>query len=104
MAFERASGESKELLRRAWHLDAGVDPAVVRRLIVETGADERCRTQLERYKEQAIRTLPELQNPSLKGLLRRVVGKIFKLEIKGWCSEFEARNAASGAVGAAAAR
>ena len=30
----------------------------------------------------------------LKGLLRRVVGKIFQVEIKGWCSEFETGNAA----------
>jgi geranylgeranyl diphosphate synthase type II len=29
----------------------------------------------------------------LKGLLRRVIGKIFnELEIKGWCREFEQKN------------
>jgi hypothetical protein len=29
----------------------------------------------------------------LKGLLRRVLGKIFNdTEIKGWCKEFEAKN------------
>ena len=40
----------------------------------------------------------------LKGLLRRVVGKIFNdIEMKGWCSEFEARNAAGRAAGADAA-
>jgi hypothetical protein len=55
------------------------------------------------YKEQAIQTLPELQNASLKGLLRRVIGKIFRVEIKGWCSEFEARDAPGGAAGAATA-
>jgi hypothetical protein len=32
--------------------------------------------------------------PNLKGLLRRVIGKIFnELEIKGWCREFEQKNA-----------
>ena len=41
-------------------------------------------------------SLPGLTNPSLKGLLRRVIGKIFSVEIQGWCSEFEARNAAGG--------
>jgi hypothetical protein len=40
----------------------------------------------------------------LKGLLRRVVGKIFQVEIKGWCSEFETRNAASRPAVAEAAR
>jgi hypothetical protein len=41
------------------------------------------------------RSLPELHNPRLKGLLRRVVSKIFREEIQGWCGEFEARNAAN---------
>jgi hypothetical protein len=48
---------------------------------------------LERYKEEAIRSLAELENASLKGLLRRVLGKIFNdTEIKVWCKEFEAAN------------
>jgi geranylgeranyl pyrophosphate synthase len=105
IACERAKGEAKDLLQRAWRQETdGVDVAAIRRVIAETGAEDRCRTLLETYKEQAIRSLPELQNASLKGLLRRVVGKIFRVEIKGWCSEFEARNAAGGAARAAAAR
>ena len=57
------------------------------------GADQRARTLLETYKEEAIRCLRDLENPNLKGLLRRVLGKIFnELEIKGWCKEFEAKN------------
>ena len=37
------------------------------------------------------------ENATLKGLLRRVVGKIFPRQlIEGYCSEFEARNAAGG--------
>ena len=40
----------------------------------------------------AVRSLRTLENPNLKGLLRRVIGKIFNdLEIKGWCKEFEAQ-------------
>jgi len=58
----------------------------------------------EGYKEEAVRTLKEIEHASLKGLLRRVIGKIFSVEIKGWCSEFEARNAASGEARAEAAR
>ena len=49
------------------------------------------------------RALPALQNASLKGLLRRVIGKVFRVEIKGWCSEFETRNAAGRQAGAQAA-
>jgi geranylgeranyl pyrophosphate synthase len=93
IAHERAKGASKELLARAWRREiSSAEIADIRRLIKELGAEEQCRNLVEMYKEQAIQTLPELQNASLKGLLRRVVGKIFRVEIKGWCSEFEARN------------
>ena len=46
--------------------------------------------------EEAIRSLALLDHPSLKGLLRRVVGKVFNdVEIKGWCKEQEQRNASA---------
>jgi hypothetical protein len=36
-----------------------------------------------------------LEHSSLKGLLRRVIGKIFNdVEIQGWCKEQEQKNAA----------
>jgi len=64
---------------------------------------ERARGLLDSYKEEAVRSLRLLENASLKGLLRRVITKIFNdLQIKGWCSEFEARNAAGRAAVAAA--
>ena len=45
------------------------------------------------YKEAAIRSLASLDNENLKGLLRRVIGKVFNdLEIKGWCREYEVKN------------
>jgi hypothetical protein len=69
----------------------------------DLGVELRARTLLEAYKEQAVRTLPALQNASLKGLLRRVIGKVFRVEIKGWCSEFETRDAAGRQTGAHAA-
>jgi geranylgeranyl diphosphate synthase type II len=72
-------------------------------LLGELGVEERASALLEAYKEQAIRTLPALQNASLKGLLRRVVGKVFRVEIKGWCSEFETRDAAGRQAGAQSA-
>jgi len=74
-----------------------------RALLAELGVEDRARALLEAYKEQAVRTLPSLQNASLKGLLRRVVGKVFRVEIRGWCSEFETRDAAGRPAGAQAA-
>ena len=56
------------------------------------GADIRRRSCKSCYtfQEKAIRCLRELENPNLKGLLRRIVGKIFNdVEIKGWCKEQE---------------
>jgi geranylgeranyl diphosphate synthase, type II len=99
IAYERAKGESKAMLERAWKREQAASPVLLAEL-----AEARCRELLESYKEEAVRTLPELQNASLKGLLRRVVGKIFQVEIKGWCSEFETRNAANRPAVAEAAR
>jgi geranylgeranyl pyrophosphate synthase len=96
-ALERARGVDKEFLGRIWAMPVmdTADARRVRELMAELRVEERCQQLLESYKEAAIRSLPELRNPSLKGLLRRVVSKIFRVEIQGWCSEFEARNAAN---------
>jgi len=96
LAFERARDGDKALLGRMW-LAAGPQVSVQdsRAAFDAAGAPARCRQLLDAYKEQAVRSLPELRNASLKGLLRRVIGKIFTLEVQGWCSEFETRNAAS---------
>ena len=99
IAYERAKGESKAMLARAWSRQQPASPVLLAEL-----AEVRCRELLESYKEEAVRTLAALENASLKGLLRRVIGKIFHVEIKGWCSEFETRNAASRQVVAEATR
>jgi geranylgeranyl diphosphate synthase type II len=106
IAFERAKGDQKLLLEQVWRRTVTDEETFteVRRIVTEIGAEERCRGLLDAYKEQAIRALPELEEASLKGLLRRVIGKVFSVEIKGWCREFEARNAASREVVAEAAR
>ena len=97
----RAHDEQAAVLAPAW-LRQATSPEARDAVLDALGAlkvQERCESLLQGYKEEAIRSLAELENPSLKGLLRRVVGKIFNdLEVKGWCSEFEARNAASRAA------
>ena len=97
IAHEKARDEKKNLLASVWRrqLQAGVTPEQIEALYTELKADERARVLLETYKEEAIRCLRDLESPNLKGLLRRVIGKIFNdTEIKGWCKEFEAKNAA----------
>jgi geranylgeranyl pyrophosphate synthase len=105
IAFERAKGDAKVLVERYWRRETRPEDAdALARILVEVKAEDRCRGLLESYKEEAVRSLTRIENSSLKGLLRRVIGKIFSVEIKGWCSEFEARNAASGEALAQAAR
>jgi geranylgeranyl pyrophosphate synthase len=94
IAHDKAKGAQKELfanvLRRQLP-EGGI--AEVESLYAEIGADLRAKTLLETYKEQAIRSLADLENPNLKGLLRRTLGKIFNdVEIKGWCKEQEEKN------------
>ena len=95
VAHEKAKDAKKELLASVWRrqLPAGVSVKDIEALYTEVGADLRAKTLLETYKEEAIRCLQDLENPNLKGLLRRVLGKIFNdVEIKGWCKEQEQMN------------
>ena len=107
VAYEKSAAQTawRPVLQAAWSrtLEPDARPAV-RDALEALKVEARCRALLDGYKEEAVRALAELDNPSLKGLLRRVVGKIFnELEVKGWCSEFEARDAADREAGAQAA-
>ena len=97
IAYERATGEEKDLLGSLWRRTApeGQSSERIEELFATLKADHRATTLLETYKEEAIRSLRNLENPNLKGLLRRVIGRIFNdTEIKGWCKEFEQKNRA----------
>ncbi len=97
----RAHDEHAAVLAPAWRREAtsGDGRRAVFDALAALKVEERCEALLQGYKEQAIRSLADVEQSSLKGLLRRVVGKIFNdLEVKGWCSEFEARNAAGRAA------
>ncbi len=93
---ERGKGEVKDIMEKLWNgeLAAPPDKATIREWAQTSGAHEKAMLLLESYKEQAVRSLQAVENANLKGLLRRVIGKIFNdLEIKGWCREFEVKNA-----------
>jgi geranylgeranyl pyrophosphate synthase len=95
VAHDKAKGDQKFQLDSWWRRNPaeGLTAAAIESLYAQLGADQRARTLLETYKEEAIRSLRDLENPNLKGLLRRVIGKIFNdTEIKGWCKEFEEKN------------
>jgi geranylgeranyl diphosphate synthase type II len=100
IAHKRADGASKDLIASVIRSGAKVGQDAVHRIVTKSGVLSKTEDLLEAYKEEAIRSLRFLSSPTLKGLMRRIVGKIFgeKL-IEGYCSEFEARNAASRATG-----
>ena len=101
IAYKRAEGVEQERIASRIRSGAPELPDDVHRIVTERGVLDKAEDLLEAYKEDAIRSLRFLSSPTLKGLMRRIVGKIFgeKL-IEGYCSEFEARNAASRATGA----
>ncbi len=108
IASKRAkAGAERELIESLWRREA--DYAVVgdeiQRIVRERGVAEKASELLQAYEEEAVRSLRFLNNATLKGLLRRVVGKIFpRTLIEGYCSEFEARNAAGGEASTEATR
>ena len=108
IAHKRAKeGEETDLVTSLWERRANPEDvaAELARILGERQVLDKARELCDAYEQQAITSLRTLSNPTLKGLLRRVVGKIFgdRHLIEGYCSEFEARNAAGGAAGAAPA-
>ena len=97
IAGKRAKkGDERDLIEALWRRTQTYDDVAdeVQRILRERGVVNKANELLNAYEEQAIRSLRFLHNATLKGLLRRVVGKIFpRTLIEGYCSEFEARNA-----------
>ena len=103
IACEKAKGKEKELLQAVWQRETTLheNREAIEKTLQDVAAPDRAQQLYDAYKEEAIRSLRHVENANLKGLLRRVIGKIFDdLVIEGWCLEFETRNAASGAFSA----
>ncbi len=89
MASERAPADKKDTLAALWQKpvppNALTDLAsLYRDLAIEPAAA----TLMERYRNEAVESLRPLSQASVKGLLRRVIGKIFNpTELFGWCGE-----------------
>ncbi len=78
LAYDAATGVAKEDIVSVWRPGASPEPASqrVRRLITDLRVEEKARQLLEHYRNETIRSLSALRCAPLKGLLRRVVGKI----------------------------
>jgi geranylgeranyl pyrophosphate synthase len=94
LAAERARAADREWLAAiaAGRPQAAATPAGLREAIRAAKADEKAALLLEGYKEQAVRSLEGLSDATLKGLLRRVLARIFNdLHFEGYCREQEAK-------------
>jgi len=70
--------------------DLSEDAAALRPSLFPAISREQASRLLETYTEEAIRSLVTIDNASLKGLLRRVIGKIFnETEFNAWCLEIQ---------------
>lgn len=92
LGAERARGDDRQFLA-ALAAGSPAEPFAADRLraaIRGAKADEKAALLLEAYKEQAVRALDGLADPTLKGLLRRIVARIFnELSFAGYCREQE---------------
>jgi geranylgeranyl pyrophosphate synthase len=79
LAHERANGVERELLDRLWRRQEDFDKIRTRlgAIFAELGVQQDARRLLELYKQRAIGSLGLLEDATLKGLLRRVISKIF---------------------------
>ncbi len=100
IAYHRAkTNDARQLLDAVYngrisfeHVETNVLELIRDANVLETATDLR-----ESYMAQAIRSLRPLENQALKGLLRRVIGRIFGENLaEGYCRELEKRDVASG--------
>ena len=104
IAHKRAESGDRDRVAAAIGAGAAGRADELRRIAERYGVLDKAEDLLAAYREDAVRSLRFLASPTLKGLMRRIVGKIFgETLIEGYCSEFETRNAASRAAGAEAA-
>ena len=91
-AHEKAKDDRKEQLAQVWRrqMPEGISLQEIEGWYDDLKAVKRAEDLQLTYKELAIRSLTDLENSNLKGLLRRVIGKIFNdTVVKGWCSEVQ---------------
>jgi len=99
LAYERAGRAERELIEKVWSSSAGSVPPVreIERVLAKLKVEKLASDLMEAYKSRAIGCLHQLTNPDLKGLLRRVIGKIFNdFEMMGCCNDRKAGHDYSG--------
>ena len=93
LAWELAENEEKKLLESVWNGQLAIDSAAgkLRSIFTLLKIERRAWEMMESCKSQAIGSLANIKNANLKGLLRRVIGKIFDdFEVMGCCDDHSA--------------
>jgi len=83
IARELARGDDAALLQRLGRPDADVDPDTVQRCFRRLEVEAEARRLMAEFDDRAVRALEPLTCADLKGLLRRVIFKIFRHPPKG---------------------
>jgi len=99
IAHQQARGGDRKLIERIWRGAAATRKQTARlgKIFAELKVEPLARELLEAQKSRAIRCLTVLDNANLKGLLRRVVAKIFNdVKVMGCCNDRQAGNAGRG--------
>ena len=93
LAYERAGRAEKGLLESVWDKSAEASGRIeeIEKVLAELKVEKLASDLMESYKSRAIGCLYQLSNSELKGLLRRVIGKIFDdFEMMGCCNDRKA--------------
>lgn len=93
MTYQQASGGDKDLIESVWnrsvkyeHAKKGIHAAIAR-----LGIRQKALTLMESYKGRAIESIASLKSAPLKGLLRRVIYKIFNdVNVMDCCNDYTA--------------
>ena len=94
IAYDRARGPDRPFFEAVWRRTAGAPAEEIRRRLTALGVEEEARRLMAAYEDAAMRSLEPITSSDLKGLLRRVVSKIFRRLPKGGSpGDSEARHA-----------
>jgi len=80
LAYERATGPARHLLESVWRRSLQLDTReeAVRTALTELGVEQAAHDLLATYRGEAVASLGALTRSGLKGILRRVISRIFR--------------------------
>jgi len=81
IAHERADAADREFFDAVWRRASDVPADAIRRRLEALGVEDKARRLLDDYETRATQSLEPLTSADLKGLLRRIVFRIFRRQV-----------------------